>query len=86
MLEESQQVVELYENKARKSQRGVGGRGHARGQESWLLTAVDVPDDLDGRLELEQRGLVNEDRRRLLDQVADLVRRQVHHRAGLFCG
>ena len=47
--------------------------------------AVDVATDLDGRLELEERRLRSEDLRGLLDQKGDLVARQAHIGARLFC-
>ena len=47
--------------------------------------AVDVAHDLDGRLQLQQRGLVDRDCGGLVDEEDDLVRRQTHVRAGLFC-
>ena len=46
---------------------------------------VDVADELQRRLELEERGLVGDDGHRLVDDKVHLVRREAHVRSGLFC-
>jgi len=39
-----------------------------------VVLPVDVPHDLDRRLKFKQRGLVDKEGRRFVDQEADLVR------------
>ena len=50
-----------------------------------VVLAMDVAHDLDGRLQLQQSGLLSETFRRLLDEEGDIVSRQVDRRAGLLC-
>ena len=53
--------------------------------EQVMELAMDITDELQRRLELEERGLVGDDGHRLVDDKVHLVRREAHVRSGLFC-
>ena len=46
--------------------------------EQVLILAVDVAADVDGRLQLQEHGLLQEDVTRLLTQLTDVGLRQLH--------
>ena len=50
-----------------------------------MILAVDITHNLDRRLELEQSGLIDADRRRLIDQEVDIFGRETHSCSRLLC-
>ena len=54
--------------------------------EEVMVLAMDVADDLDRRLQLKKRRLVDEHSGGLFYQIVEVIARQLTGRAGLFCG